>query len=230
MEKLRGWKKHHRGFTLIELLIVLAILAVLAAIVIPNLVGFVGRGEKESLDGDRDTLALGVDAFYSDIHAGVAGGYWGKGDPGHWYPTEDGTADILELSTTQFDPDFPDNPRIKKYKEGPGDNGDAGDSQIEDAAIWIGLLVNEPFGTAGTSYSENRYSGTAHPMEDERGMYVKEFPESAAEINTDTDSNHTNGNGLTDGSYTWVVLYDGNVVPAYKSGGKWYAGYMGVYP
>ena len=41
-------KKGEKGFTLIELLIVVAILGVLAAIVIPNVGRFIGRGKTEA--------------------------------------------------------------------------------------------------------------------------------------------------------------------------------------
>ena len=41
-------KKGEKGFTLIELLIVVAILGVLAAVVIPNVGRFIGRGKTEA--------------------------------------------------------------------------------------------------------------------------------------------------------------------------------------
>ena len=41
-------KRGEKGFTLIELLIVVAILGVLAAVVIPNVGRFIGRGESEA--------------------------------------------------------------------------------------------------------------------------------------------------------------------------------------
>ena len=224
-------KRGSRGFTLIEILIVLAVLAVLVAIVVPNVAGFIGRGGKRALDSDAKTIGLAVSAFKTDVHAGVDSNQWGKGSTGNWYPTEDGKADDLELSTSNYDSDFPSNPRIDKYKAGPGTDGSAGDSEIEDGAVWMGLLVNEPYGTAGNTYNENKYSGSAHPMANEQGQYLKDFPKSASETNTDIDSNHSNGNGYSSGSYTWVVLYNGDVVAAYKgSDGKWYAGYKGVYP
>ena len=47
-------KRGEKGFTLIELLIVIAILGVLAAVVIPNVGRFIGRGQTEA---DKTELA-----------------------------------------------------------------------------------------------------------------------------------------------------------------------------
>ncbi|MDD5038422.1 MAG: prepilin-type N-terminal cleavage/methylation domain-containing protein, partial [Dehalococcoidales bacterium] len=41
-------RRDEKGFTLIELLIVVAILGVLAAVVIPNVGRFIGRGKTEA--------------------------------------------------------------------------------------------------------------------------------------------------------------------------------------
>ena len=59
---LRGEK----GFTLIELLIVVAILGVLAAVVIPNVGRFIGRGETEAAETEFANIQSAVIAMMTD--------------------------------------------------------------------------------------------------------------------------------------------------------------------
>ena len=59
-------KKGEKGFTLIELLIVVAILGVLAAVVIPNVGRFIGRGEEEAKDTEYSTIQAAVQAMMTD--------------------------------------------------------------------------------------------------------------------------------------------------------------------
>ena len=224
-------RKSQGGFTLIEILIVLAVLGVLAAVVVPNVVGFLGRGGARALDSDQNTLVLAVQSFKGDTHAATSTAQWGKGSNGNWFPNSTGVSNIVELSTTVFDPAFPGNPQVMRYAAGPTAGIAAIDTDIASAAVFMGLLVQEPFGTKGTTYAENQFPGTAHPMANEQGQYIKELPKSASEYNTDIDATRTNGNCLSKGSYTWIVLDTGNVSPGYKAAdGKWYAGNMGAYP
>jgi len=55
-----------KGFTLIELLIVVAILGVLAAVVIPNVGRFIGRGEDEAADTEFANVQSAVVAMMVD--------------------------------------------------------------------------------------------------------------------------------------------------------------------
>ena len=59
-------KRGEKGFTLIELLIVVAILGVLAAVVIPNVGRFIGRGEDEASETEFANVQSAVVAMMVD--------------------------------------------------------------------------------------------------------------------------------------------------------------------
>ena len=59
-------ERGEKGFTLIELLIVVAILGVLAAVVIPNVGRFIGRGEEEAADTEFSNIQTAVIAMMTD--------------------------------------------------------------------------------------------------------------------------------------------------------------------
>ena len=59
-------KRGEKGFTLIELLIVVAILGVLAAVVIPNVGRFIGRGEEEAKETEFANIQSAVTAMMTD--------------------------------------------------------------------------------------------------------------------------------------------------------------------
>jgi len=64
--KMKMSKRRERGFTLIELLIVIAILGVLAAVVIPNVGRFIGRGETEAASTELSNVQSAVVAMMVD--------------------------------------------------------------------------------------------------------------------------------------------------------------------
>ena len=58
------WRRNtEKGFTLIELLIVVAILGILAAVIIPNVGRFLGRGQEEALSAEFHDINVAVTAL-----------------------------------------------------------------------------------------------------------------------------------------------------------------------
>jgi type IV pilus assembly protein PilA len=51
-----------KGFTLIELLVVIAILGVIAAVAIPNILGFIGEGKTEAAQAERHNIEVALTA------------------------------------------------------------------------------------------------------------------------------------------------------------------------
>jgi prepilin-type N-terminal cleavage/methylation domain-containing protein len=74
----RKFRYGEKGFTLIELLVVVAILGVLAAVAVPNVGKFIGRGKTEAYETELHNIQTGVMAMMAD---GATGTLTGLGSP-----------------------------------------------------------------------------------------------------------------------------------------------------
>ena len=211
MELRRG----EQGFTLIEVLVVLIIMGILVAVVSINVVGLLGRGEEEAFDTDERTIQLAVTSFYADIHAYKASDGWNEngGLAGHKYPTVGGNDSALYCGAEVQQAGH------KVFEVWSAPNVKATTDQIDGAAIWTGLLVNNPGSGTGIAPVPDTRDNSA-PLEGEEGPYLNPLPESCSVLNS------ANGKG----TITWIVGSYGRVYGVWEKGGVWYSGFGGRYP
>lgn len=103
---MRWAPKNEQGFTLVELLIVVAILGVLAAVVIPNVGRFIGRGESEASETEFTNVQSAVVAMMVDNQISEL------------------KNPVLEANATKNMAAFPDNSicQVDKQKDPDGNN------------------------------------------------------------------------------------------------------------
>ncbi len=110
--------KGEKGFTLIEILIAISLLAILAAIIVPNLTGLIGRGQSEAYKTDKKTLQAAVSAYYTDPDNRASSGgqlirQWPTGSgsnsdsPGASYGSNSSYISMTKLIDQSLITDFP---------------------------------------------------------------------------------------------------------------------------
>jgi len=211
---------------------VVAILGILAAVVIPNVIGLMGRGGRQAWETDQEVLQLASSAFYSDTHAGYGNVSMAIGTPAwgqigenaaHLLPTALAYHDVHELTTNPlYDaPDDTGNPILVWDVA----SANATDTNIQASAMWMGLLYNAPGEPLAGAGNTSRLGVAPEPFEE--GPYIQEIPRSSM----GEDNTLWNGGDDTRGGYCWVVGKNGQVYGAYKaSDGNWYTGFSGGYP
>ena len=89
---LKHFRYGQKGFTLIELLVVIGILGAIAAVVVPNVGSFIGRGKTESYQTELHNVQTSVMAMLVDSETSKLGGTTPFLAPG--------TADMDDVVTT----------------------------------------------------------------------------------------------------------------------------------
>ena len=197
-----------------------AILGILVAVVVVSVVGMMGRGGKSGYDGDVHNLKTTVAAFYGDKHVYDSRVNYGWNEAGSTatpdlkFPTRSGTySDLYAGDAVEIGGE-----RVHILMEA-SDNSVAEPEDVVEAAIWMGLLVNER-GTGTGKFPVLDTKDNSAPLAEEEGQYITEVPESCSIYNSSAGK----------GTYTWIVGNAGVVCGVFQDGATWYIGFSGAYP
>lgn len=68
LQKLRRKLRNKKGFTLIEMIVVVAIIAILIALLVPNVMKFIGTANNSSASANAKTVFVATQTYIADLY------------------------------------------------------------------------------------------------------------------------------------------------------------------
>lgn len=142
-QRRRGRRLGSAGFTLVELLVVLAILGLIAAIAVPQTIGYLGRAKSKTASIQIDNLGAALDLYRLDVgrypsdSEGLDALVNPPGDTGNWAgPYLKKRSSILDPWEKPYEYRFPgQNGEYDLFSLG-ADGQEGGDGENRDLVSW----------------------------------------------------------------------------------------------
>ena len=97
--RLVSLRSGETGFTLVELLVVVGIIVALAAVIIPNVASFAGKGDEGAEAAERDNIQTSIDTYMADNSLAALPAADSNDQAGGSSSNDFSTGGILDLET-----------------------------------------------------------------------------------------------------------------------------------